>query len=390
VILEGQWVFSQQAKTTRIEIDAGTIVRVEEIEKSQSDGAGNANGAISFLSPGFFDAQVNGYRGSDYSLPDMDAEHVQNIVIDMAKSGATRHIATIVTSPQERILRNLELLEKTIHSDAELTGAIPGVHLEGPYISEEDGPRGAHDRAFARDPDVKELDEWIAASDRRLRVVTLAPERKGSIEYIEALVERGVVPAIGHTGATPDEIERAVDAGARLSTHLGNGSHAMLPRLKNYLWQQLSDDRLAMGLISDGFHIPAPVMKCMVRAKGLERTMIVSDVALHGGAEAGRYTWGNIEVEVFPDGHLGVADTPYLAGAGHMLSWAIPRFIEATNISVCDAIRLCTSNPARILGLAWKETLPVVGGSADLVQFIHAPDIESLQIEALVRNTFVL
>jgi N-acetylglucosamine-6-phosphate deacetylase len=386
--LEGRWVFDTPSEepagsveAVRLEITNGSVARVEIIESTDSD---------RYLAPGFIDAQVNGYRGSDYSLDTLDVDHIRNISIDLARSGATRHIATVVTSPQERILRNLALIARSAADESDLQGAIPGIHLEGPYISDEDGPRGAHDRAFARDPDVRELDEWIDASRGLLNVVTLAPERPGAVEFIEALRDRGIVAAIGHTGASPEQIRNAVRAGATLSTHLGNGSHAMLPRLKNYLWEQLAADELSMGLICDGFHVPEPVVKCFARIKGLERILLVSDVALYGGAKPGRYRWGAVEVEVYPDGHLGVADTPYLAGAGHTLAWGVPRFIEFTGAGLDETVRLCTSNPARLFGLPFDETRPVVGRPADFVQFRYRSGAESLAVERVARALFTL
>ncbi len=376
--LSGRWVFTDEPIV--IEVVEGRVKTVTRPAVVASTDA--------YLAPGFIDAQVNGYRGADYSLDDLSIEHVRSIVNDITASGATRHVATVVTSPQERILRNLEVVAHAVRNDPDLALAIPGIHLEGPYISSEDGPRGAHDRSFVRDPDVGELAEWIAASEGLLCVVTLAPERDGSVDFIEALNEAGIVASIGHTGATGPQIRAAVDAGAKLSTHLGNGSHAMLPRLKNYLWEQLAADELHMGMICDGFHLPAPVVKTFLRAKGPARTILVSDVALYGGTAPGRYKWGNIDIEVHDYGHLGVADTPYLAGAGHTLSWDIPRFIEYTGSSLADAVRLCTVNPAALFGFDCVEKPPSVGDTADLIEFTYRAGDRRLEIGAVVRGAF--
>ena len=358
--LHGRWIFSEAP--VEIEIEDGLIRSCIEADSVPED---------TFLAPGFVDAQVNGFAGSDYSLDDLALEHIVSIELSMRKAGATRHVATVVTSPQERIVANLARIADAAQNEPRLAGAIPGIHVEGPYISDEDGPRGAHDRHFVRDPDPKELDEWIDAAGGLLSIVTLAPERKGATEFIELLVERGIVASIGHTGASPSDIHRAIEAGASLSTHLGNGSHAMLPRLKNYLWEQLGSDSLCMGLICDGFHVPASVVRCLVRSKGEDRTMLVSDAALYGGSEPGRYQWGSIEVEVHTDGHLSVADTPYLAGAGHTLDYTIPKFAEYTGLGLVAAIRSCTTIPSKIFGFQWSETIPEVGTSADVVQFIY-------------------
>ena len=373
--LHGRWIYSEAP--IEIEIEDGIILGCVEVDSVPAD---------TYLAPGFVDAQVNGFAGSDYSLDDLNLEHIVSIERAMRKAGATRHVATVVTSPQERITTNLARIADAVRNEPTLSGAIPGIHLEGPYISDEDGPRGAHDRLFVRDPDPKELDEWIDAADGLLSVVTLAPERKGAIEFIELLVERGIVAAIGHTGASPADIHRAIEAGATLSTHLGNGSHAMLPRLKNYLWEQLGSDTLYMGLICDGFHVPSSVVRCLVRSKGIGRTMLVSDVALYGGTEPGRYQWGSIEVEVHSDGHLSVADTPYLAGAGHTLEYTIPKLAQFAGLGLVDAIRSCTTVPCKIFGFDWSESIPVVGTRAEVVQFRYEKDEATLVDVMAVRG----
>ena len=133
--------------------------------------------------------------------------------------------------------------------------AIAGLHIEGPHISPEDGPRGAHPQHCVRPPDVDEFHRWQEASNGSVKLVTVSPEWPESPGYIEAVVREGVVVAIGHTKATTDQIRDAVNAGATLSTHLGNGAHSMLPRHPNYLWDQLAEDRLAASFIADGIHL---------------------------------------------------------------------------------------------------------------------------------------
>ena len=287
-------------------------------------------------------------------------------------------MATIITSPADRILRNLATLAAALRRSDDLDAAIPCIHIEGPFISAEDGPRGAHDAAYVRDPDTGELAEWHAAAEGRLRLVTLAPERKGVVAFIERARELGVAVAIGHTAADGAAIRRAVEAGARISTHLGNGSHPALPRLRNYLWEQLAADDLVAGLIPDGFHLPAPVMRVFARAKGLERIFLVSDAGSCAGLPPGRYRWDRIEVEVHPDGHLALAGTSLLAGAGHLLDWGLPHFADAAGISLADAVRLATASPARVFGLADPKDSLAPGRPADLVLFRRRPGGERL------------
>ncbi len=191
--------------------------------------------------------------------------------------------------------------------------------------------------------------------------------------------------AIGHTAASAEEIERAVDAGARLSTHLGNGSHAMIPRLKNYIWEQLAEDKLTAGIITDGFHLPPSVVKVFARVKGLDRLILVSDIALLGGLKPGIYKWDALDVEVFPDGHLGQPGTTYLAGAGHLLNWDIAHFIRFTGHKLAETIRLCTVNPARFLKLGSLYGRLERGAPANLVLFEYEEGDDRLNIIKTVR-----
>jgi N-acetylglucosamine-6-phosphate deacetylase len=324
---------------------------------------------LPFLCHGFLDMQVNGLKGDDYSAEGLDSSRIKRLVLNLAPSGASQHIPTIVTRPKTQILRNLAAIAAARRASPLIAAAIPGVHIEGPFISSEDGPRGAHDPRYVRDPDFAEFQEWQDAAEGLVKIVTVAPEREGALGFIEKAAASGCLVAIGHSAAPPETIREAIAAGCTLSTHLGNGSHATLPRLKNYLWEQLAADELAAGIIADGFHLPASVLKTFSRAKGLDRLILVSDAAAPAGLEAGRHRWGNLDVELYPDGHIGLAGTPYLAGAGHLLDWDIPTFMRFSGATLAEAIRLCTANPARLLSLPGQSSVLEPGEPADLVLF---------------------
>ena len=244
---------------------------------------------------------------------------------------------------------------------------VAGIHVEGPSISEKDGPRGAHPLAHVRPPSIAEFELWQQASNNLVSMVTLAPENDGSMDYIRALTSQGVLVALGHTAATPEEIHAAADAGATLSTHLGNGAASMLPRHPNFIWAQLADDRLTASLIADGWHLPADTFKSMLRAKGVERAILVSDTVALAGMPAGLYqqpVGGNVEVS--PEGRIGVAGTPYLAGASLPLSANVAIAAEMAGMPLADALLLATENPGRFLGGRGRLH---VGARADLIRF---------------------
>lgn len=343
---------------------------------------------LPLLSPGFFDLQVNGVNGIDYSSGTVTADEIHSVIRTLASAGVTRHLPTVITNSKERIARSLERMRSILDADPLLSAAIPGFHVEGPFISPEEGPRGAHDKEFVRLPEVAEYRRWQEVSGGRVHIVTLAPELPGALELIRAIREDGAVPAIGHSAASPEAVRAAVEAGAQLSTHLGNGSHATLPRLHNYLWEQLASDALTAGIISDGYHLPHSVLRVFARAKGAEKLILVSDVAPLAGMAPGVHRWGSIEVEVHPDGHLGLRGTEFLAGAGHLLDRCIPVFCEATGITLAEALRLCTSNPSRLLQMEEPRLEP--GEPSSFTLFDPPGSDNRLRVRKTVLNGKVI
>ena len=333
-VIKGRSVFTE--KNIRLNIDKDVIVSVEELNSSEQ---------LPYISPGFLDTQVNGYAGLDYSSENLEPGDVINITNMLAASGTSCHFPTIVTNSQELIIKNLTTIAQTIADYTEISAAIPGIHIEGPYISSEDGPRGAHNIKFIRDTNINEFYEWQEAAEGRIRQITLAPELPGALDYIKQVSSEGVVISIGHTAASPEIIREAIKAGASMSTHLGNGSHGMIPRLKNYIWEQMASDKLSASIIADGFHLPPAVVKVILRAKTLNKVLLVSDIAVMGGLKPGIQKWGDIEVEVFKDGHLGLAETEYLAGSGHLLDHSLAWLMNELNLSPCETVTLCTLNP---------------------------------------------
>jgi N-acetylglucosamine-6-phosphate deacetylase len=159
----------------------------------------------------------------------------------------------------------------------------------------------------------------------------------------------------------------------------------MIPRLKNYIWEQLAEDRLMAGMICDGFHLPKSVVQVFTRTKGLDRLILVSDAAYLGGLKPGLYQWNDVDVQVFDDGHLGLPGTEALAGAAHLLDWDIPRFMEFTGYGLKETIPLCTQNPARILRMSdhYGRLEPVA--PANLVLFDYEPGMDRLKILKTIR-----
>jgi N-acetylglucosamine-6-phosphate deacetylase len=352
-------------------VDTGELaqVRIEDgVVAAVAAGSTDADPAL-WLAPGLVDIQVNGYAGHDVNADDVDAATVRRLVEAEWRQGVTAFCPTVVTGPEERIVRALRAVAEARDADPLVAYAIPCVHVEGPHIASEDGPRGAHDLDHVRPPDVAEYERWQRESRGLVGIVTLAPELPCAVEYIARIAGDGVVAAIGHTAAEPNDIHAAVRAGARLSTHLGNGAHARIRRHPNYIWSQLADDRLTASFIADGHHLSADVLTVMLRAKGVERSVLVSDSVELAGMQPGRYpTPVGGAVELSADGRLSLAGTPLLAGAARSLPECVGWAVGHTELSLADAVRMASANPVRLLGLRGPAPRGglCAGGSGDV------------------------
>lgn len=246
---------------------------------------------------------------------------------------------------------------------------MEGFHVEGPHISPEHGPRGAHPVEWVRPPDLDEYRRWQEAARGRIRLITLSPEWAEAPRYIERITADGVVASIGHTRATTEQIADAVNAGATLSTHLGNGAHSILPRHPNYLWDQLAEDRLMADFIVDGIHLGPAFLKASIRAKGIERCVLVTDASTPAGAAPGRYYLGEQPVDLTRDGRVVLADTDRLAGSALEMTTGVANLMRIAGLTLGEAVRMASINPGIAGRIAGRMRGIVPGERADLVQF---------------------
>lgn len=351
-MISGRDPFSGQPIAVRIE--AGRIAGIEP----------GAPDETAWLAPGLIDLQVNGTLGIDLNLPALHPTEVTGLALKLATLGVTCFAPTLITASEAQITGALRAIAQA-RRDPFIAHMIPFVHVEGPSISPEDGPRGAHPLAHVRPPDLAEFERWQAASAGLVGLVTLSPHWPDIAAYIAALHQRGVLVSIGHTHATPEQIEAAVAAGATLSTHLGNGSHAVLPRHPNYIWSQLAEDALTASFIADGHHLAQAPLKAMLRGKGLERSFLVSDAVALAGMAPGHYEAAvGGKVELAANGRLSLAGTPFLAGAAMPLKDGVAHV--ANLFDLATAITLATVNPGRLVGGRGRIE---VGAPADLIRF---------------------
>lgn len=325
-----------------------------------------------WLTAGLVDLQLNGFGGIDLNDGCCDASRVIALCHAVARTGTTTFLPTLITAAPASLVRAARAIRQACERDPFAAHLIAGLHLEGPSISPHDGYRGAHPAAWVRPPSLQELLEIDAESGGRVRLVTLSPHWDDAPACIRALTAHGIVCAIGHTHANAAQIAAAVQAGARLSTHLGNALPLDLPRHDNPIWPQLADDCLSISLIADGIHLPPEVIHVMLRAKGLPRCVLVSDAVAFAGRPAGAYRAAiGGEVVVGEDGSVRMRDTGLLAGSGISLLTAVARSVRMASLTLTEALTMATANPARLLGLD-RGTLSL-GASADLITFRHHP-----------------
>ena len=324
-----------------------------------------------WIAPALFDVQINGCDGIGFNSPRLSEDDIRHVVGVCQSHGIGALCPTLITNSHEALIHGFRVLHRACETDADLARSIPALHLEGPYISGEDGPRGAHPLRHVRPPDWDEFRRFQDAAGGRIRLVTLSPEHEGGLRFIEKLRASGVVAALGHTAATGACIRAAIAAGARLSTHLGNGSHALLPRHDNYLWEQLAADELWASVIGDGHHLPPAILRCILRVKTPARTILTCDASSLAGLPPGRYREWDQELDVLPNGRIVVPGTTFLAGSGLFTDSCLAHLLSFGEISLADAVDMAGARPRQLFGLEPRSL--TVGAAADLVLFDWQP-----------------
>lgn len=336
-----------------------------------------------WIAPGLFDLQINGLKGIWFCDPQLKSEQVLEALRAYFAYGITRLCPTLITASFDALAAGLTAIRTACESAAWANKMVPGIHLEGPYISREDGPRGAHPLTQVRPANWDEFQKLQDISGHRIRLVTIAPETEHAQEFIRRAVAAGVTVSIGHTGATPEQITAAADAGATMSTHLGNGAHGMLRRHPNYIWEQLGDRRLVACIITDGHHLPDSVIRSIVRAKSTLTTVITCDASGLAGSPPGVYQIESGDVEILSNGKIVVAANPqFLAGSWHLTDACVSHAIQAAGLSLTEAWDMASRNPARLL--KYEEQRLARGSRADLVQFDYAGVGTPIQVRATV------
>ncbi len=348
-------------RPVRIEITGSYITGISELTPDRE------NRGDLYVAPGLIDNQINGYGGVDFSGNDLISERVKQAAEAIISDGVTTFMPTLITNSHENLIRNFKILAESLR-DPFLKDTIPGFHLEGPYISTEEGFYGCHPVKYIRKPSWDEFAEYQEAAEGNIIQVTISPETEGALEFIRRCAENDITVALGHTNAPSGIIDLAAGIGARLSTHLGNGCANMIHRHNNPIWSQLANDRLTPTLIADGHHLLPEEIRVFHKVKGSDNIVLTSDVTHLAGMNPGNYFYFGSEVVLTADGLIKNPVLNCLAGASLPLSKGVGTMMSHTGCTLGEAIRMASSNAARIYGLDDRGVL-APGKRADLILF---------------------
>ncbi len=298
---------------------------------------------------GFVDLQVNGYLGVDFSAPGLGLEDVRRVADELGRRGTAAFCPTMVTSSPEVYRANLAVLADAC-ADSRLGPRLPGIHLEGPFLSPQDGARGAHARDLIQPPSVERFEQLLGWAKGRIVLLTLAPDQPGAEEVIRFAAGRGIAVSLGHHLADGPTVERAWRAGARACTHLGNGIPNLLHRHQNPIWEQLAHDGLTAMLVADGHHLPASFLKVVYRVKGSRNTVLVSDSAPIAGLPPGRYSTLGQEVVHEESGRLWNPVGQHMVGSSACLAECVEHARSVLGLSAAEVREMAHDNPLRLIG----------------------------------------
>jgi len=298
---------------------------------------------------GLVDIQVNGFGGVDFNTPGLYPELFQISLEAMLSSGVSTCLPTIITGSEKHMRSCLSDLEKCRELVPLAKPMIAGYHLEGPFLSKLEGFSGCHPTKHMRNVDYDMFLRLQESSKGNIRMVTLAPEIEGSIAFIEKLVSDDIIVALGHTNACNENINRAVNAGATISTHLGNGTAAKLNKNNNPIFAQLSEDKLSASFIADGFHLSPEILKVYLRTKGSDRIILITDATAGASASPGEYRFGDLEFSVGLEPVILHKETSRPIGSAVTLDQCVRNVMNWYGTSLSEAVRWAGINALKLL-----------------------------------------
>jgi len=334
--------------------------------------------ADSILAPGFLDIHMHG--GAGFDVMRASPSELSHLNQFLTTHGVIGYFPTTVAAPLDQTCQALQRLAEAIEAAAlankdNAVQAHPlGIHLEGPFLSHQ--RRGVHPPEYLVEPTLEIFDRLWQAARGHVRMLTIAPELPGALEVIAEAARRKVCVSIGHSDATLEAARSGVQAGARHATHTFNAMRPLDHRHPGILAEVLTDDQLSADIIADGIHVAPEVVRLFLRAKGLDRAVLITDATAAAGMPDGIYQLGPIQV-VVKDGKC--TNNGNLAGSVLTMDQAVRNITQFSSWSLRDAVQAATRNPASATELARHGKL-AAGAEANIV--VLSPKGE-------VRKTFI-
>lgn len=298
--------------------------------------------------PGFVDLQVNGFKGIDFSDPNLKITDIGQINEELLSRGIVGYCPTIISSPLEVYERNLPLIAEAFQ--LKKGAQILGIHLEGPFLNPDYGPRGVHPEKDIKPPSIELFEKFMTWAQDKIGIVTLAPEQQGALKLIEHITNTGkTVVSIGHFSAGKEIIQKAIDAGASAATHVGNGLADMLHRHNNPLWPILADNRITGLFITDGSHLPEEMVRVCLRAKGPEKFIVTSDMIHLTGLEPGEYDFHGVPVILEEEGYVHRKGVTQHAGSARTMLECMNFLASLNELGQEELFKVGYFNPLKLL-----------------------------------------
>ncbi|WP_333821859.1 N-acetylglucosamine-6-phosphate deacetylase [Pinisolibacter sp.] len=331
------------------------------------------------VSEGLFDLQVNGFAGIDFNSGALTPDDLDLALEAMLATGVTHCLPTVITAQPDELAARFAALDAAVSKSRLGPLMCPGYHLEGPFLNPAPGYCGCHPPSAMGPADPSLIVRLEASLARPILLVTVAPEIDGGLDLIAGLSRRGKIVALGYTACDFDTARAAADAGAVLATHLGNGLPQTLHKLANPIFAQLAEDRLWASFIADGIHIDPRALKGLIRARGIGRSILVTDAVAAAAAPVGPHEFAGMPIERRADGSARRASSEALAGSALCLDRAVRNLVAWGIATAQDAIAMASAHPRALLApalaahgvamgagrVAWSDVLDIVEASAD-------------------------
>ena len=357
-------------------IQDGVILGVHERDV-EVPGATELDARGKYVAPGFVDIHVHGGGGHDFM--DGSEEAFLRIAELHARYGTTALVPTTLTAEKEDLLHTLDTYERAKVNNHR-GAAFLGIHLEGPYFAL--SQRGAQDPRYIRNPNPAEYEEILAYSSSIVRW-SAAPELNGAIEFGRRLRAKGILAAIAHTDAVYDDVLKAYENGYTLATHLYSAMSGVTRR-NAFRYAGAIESALLLDmdveLITDGIHLPPPLLKLVYKIKGADRIALITDAMRAAGMPEGESILGSLTnglPVLVEDGVAKLPDRSSFAGSVATTSQLVRNMVQLADVSLLDAVRMASTTPARIMGVEARKGSLTVGKDADLVIFDENIDIDT-------------